>query len=900
LTQTAAVDELDVSFAPDASRLVVSAHPLAGGSEDRLELMDPDGGNVQTLLAENTIQQPQWSPDGTRIGFITDGGPDGEDVGTIKPDGTGRHAVANISAVGLSWPMQPGTANKAPVVDFGVKPEQPYTGGTTTFTSTATDPDGSVALQQWDLDGDGRYGDAAGATATTTFTTPGWHTIGLRVRDDRGTTVTKTKAYDVLQGGKPGAAFTVEPAAPVVGDVTTFTAAPNDDPHAQVVKHEWDFDGDGKYDADTGKERTVQHVYESAITTQVRLRVTDAEGDQATRSVQVVVNDRTQCGRETLGRLVLDGCLTVKGPRGVALQGISVNGFTFGATGDAVLAVDRATEHVWAIPRAKAQDFLNGHAAPDGDVPSLALSICGEDLGTARPDLTGLSGGEALEAPFSLGDGKTFTGLRPSSVSKLKFDAGGVAHFDINGLFPKLLLNWTAEARGTYASDPDCAKRKLTVKAGSFLSRFVKFPEVRLERTGQNDWEGILPVQFPHFDAFGTAEARVKAPNGHISTATFAVNDVPLTGGLNLKSSALTLRFDHAQEEMTGRVTLSTFPEFRGRTAVELTGAIRFSGTGMHVEGLLDVMGVGLGYGYLDINSDLSIDLGVEAEFTLGPAYAKAEISGFVRPLNLAFEVYGSGSVGIKGIGHLGADVLVSSKGIAACGHIGYGVGSVDPGFSYRYGDTWPTVFLDSCDFGGLRVARASSARAAGSSSRGVRVAGGQRAVVLVAKGRPGHAPRVAVTGPHGQRITSKANGQGTRKGRFLVVPNKQDGTTNILVMRPAAGTWRITPLDGRSLRSVGSATALAEPAVKVVRKGKTLRWTLRRIAGQSVKLVELTKDGGRRELVKGTNKAKGTMKYAPGAGATTIVAEVTQNGLAREVKTVVKLTKTTKKKEGR
>jgi hypothetical protein len=179
-------------------------------------------------------------------------------------------------------------------------------------------------------------------------------------------------------------------------------------------------------------------------------------------------------------------------------------------------------------------------------------------------------------------------------------------------------------------------------------------------------------------------------------------------------------------------------------------------------------------------------------------------------------------------------------------------------------------------------------------------VAGGQRAVVLVAKGRPGHAPRVAVTGPHGQRITSKANGQGTRKGRFLVVPNKQDGTTNILVMRPAAGTWRITPLDGRSLRSVGSATALAEPAVKVVRKGKTLRWTLRRIAGQSVKLVELTKDGGRRELVKGTNKAKGTMKYAPAAGATTIVAEVTQNGLAREVKTVVKLTKTTKKKEGR
>jgi hypothetical protein len=81
------------------------------------------------------------------------------------------------------------------------------------------------------------------------------------------------------------------------------------------------------------------------------------------------------------------------------------------------------------------------------------------------------------------------------------------------------------------------------------------------------------------------------------------------------------------------------------------------------------------------------------------------------------------------------------------------------------------------------------------------------------------------------------------------------------------------------------------------VRKGKALRWTLRPIAGQSVKLVELTKDGARRELVKGTNKAKGMVKYAPVPGATKIIAEVTQNGLVREAGTVVKLGKTTKKK---
>src|SRR3954454_2745364 len=34
ITQTSAIDELDVSFAPDASRLAVGAHPLAGGTDD--------------------------------------------------------------------------------------------------------------------------------------------------------------------------------------------------------------------------------------------------------------------------------------------------------------------------------------------------------------------------------------------------------------------------------------------------------------------------------------------------------------------------------------------------------------------------------------------------------------------------------------------------------------------------------------------------------------------------------------------------------------------------------------------------------------------------------------------------------------------------------------------------
>lgn len=381
----------------------------------------------------------------------------------------------------------------------------------------------------------------------------------------------------------------------------------------------------------------------------------------------------------------------------------------------------------------------------------------------------------------------------------------------------------------------------------------------------------------------------MSARAGRISSIRLDFNDIPIATGLKLKASNLTLRLDRAQEELTGQVEIVTFPDLARRTMAKVKGSIRLNGDGLHVEGLVAIMDHDLGWGWFDINANKSIDAGLEAEFELGPAYARADLSGYLALSPMAFELLGRAEIGIKGIGSLGGSFLVSSKGIAACGRFGF----VEPGFSYHYGDTWPKVFLDSCDFGGLRVARASSASAAAAKARTVQVAAKQRAVVIVAKGRPGRAPRVSLVGPHGRRITSKQNGQASKKtGRYLVVPNQQDGTTNVLVIRPSAGTWRVRSLDGRAIRRVGTANALPEPSVKVRRDTRRhrLTWTLRAIKGQTVKLVERTAAGAVVRQIKVTNKAKGTMKYAPSASATRIVAEVVQNCLLRETRTVVRL----------
>ena len=76
------------------------------------------------------------------------------------------------------------------------------------FTSDATDPEGRIDVQRWDLDDDGSY-DATGASASKVFTSGGPHTVTLRVEDKDGGTDTISKTIDVIDppNQSPNAAF---------------------------------------------------------------------------------------------------------------------------------------------------------------------------------------------------------------------------------------------------------------------------------------------------------------------------------------------------------------------------------------------------------------------------------------------------------------------------------------------------------------------------------------------------------------------------------------------------------------------------------------------------------------------------------------------------------------------
>ncbi len=153
--------------------------------------------------------------------------------------------------------------NRAPTASFTATPNPVLSGAGVSFDASASkDPDGTVAKYEWDLDGNGSYETNTGATATTnqTYATPGNRTVGLRVTDNSGTTATSSVALTV-QNRAPTASFTATPNPAVINATVTFDASASKDPDGTVAKYEWDLDGNGSYETNTGTTKTTTRSY---------------------------------------------------------------------------------------------------------------------------------------------------------------------------------------------------------------------------------------------------------------------------------------------------------------------------------------------------------------------------------------------------------------------------------------------------------------------------------------------------------------------------------------------------------------------------------------------------------------------------------------------------------------
>ncbi len=136
----------------------------------------------------------------------------------------------------------------------------------------------------WDFD-DGSTG--YGATPTHQFSAVKSYTVTLTVTDEDGLTDTDTVAVVIGANNLP-LPVAAAPESPSVGEEVTFDASGSSDEGGEIVQYEWDFDGNGTYDA-TGV--TATHTYTAEGTYHVTLRVTDNLGEEQTTTIVVTVSE---------------------------------------------------------------------------------------------------------------------------------------------------------------------------------------------------------------------------------------------------------------------------------------------------------------------------------------------------------------------------------------------------------------------------------------------------------------------------------------------------------------------------------------------------------------------------------------------------------------------------------
>lgn len=146
---------------------------------------------------------------------------------------------------------------------------------------------------QWDYNSDG-IPEAWGANVDSykgTFASPGVFKITVTVTDGRSTVATDNRYVNVLASNPVAVANALPPEGPVglFGLYVVFSATGSYDPDGQIVKYEWDFDGDGEYDWDSLVTGSTSYGFSEPGNFYPTLRVTDNDGLTGLATTQVIV-----------------------------------------------------------------------------------------------------------------------------------------------------------------------------------------------------------------------------------------------------------------------------------------------------------------------------------------------------------------------------------------------------------------------------------------------------------------------------------------------------------------------------------------------------------------------------------------------------------------------------------
>ena len=219
-------------------------------------------------------------------------------VDGANPPGSGDVILGNVGADPFLISMPGCLSGNVPPFARVAGPYAIDEGGSVALDASASfDLDGSLVAFTWDLDGDGDYSDATGATPTLTWqqlydagiNDDGIHTVAVQVEDDGGaidraaTTITVSNVAPVIDAGLDI----------VLNDTGVLSATGSiDDLGADVWTGTVDYgDGTGEQPLAGNPERTfdLSHVYSMDGTYLVSVTLQDDEGGQGSDTLLVTV-----------------------------------------------------------------------------------------------------------------------------------------------------------------------------------------------------------------------------------------------------------------------------------------------------------------------------------------------------------------------------------------------------------------------------------------------------------------------------------------------------------------------------------------------------------------------------------------------------------------------------------
>ncbi|HEX6714934.1 MAG TPA: SBBP repeat-containing protein [Thermoleophilaceae bacterium] len=133
----------------------------------------------------------------------------------------------------------------------------------------------------------------SGGSCSATLSSPlvtGPHTWKVRAKDTLGHPTDSASSRRITVVDPPAARMTIAPNPALVARTVTFDGSASADATHAIAKYEWDLDGDGSFERDTGASATTTHAYTSARTVNVSLRVTDTQGSTGSISTALRIS----------------------------------------------------------------------------------------------------------------------------------------------------------------------------------------------------------------------------------------------------------------------------------------------------------------------------------------------------------------------------------------------------------------------------------------------------------------------------------------------------------------------------------------------------------------------------------------------------------------------------------